>query len=246
MASQERGRASTGRDVLRTGSSRILGVALIITSAVLFLVSSITGFLPFELASLVSFVLGIMLLAVELETRVRIRLSADGMLGYLRALDGALATMRATGKAAYVPHGKSVIMVMPPGVPGPGVELPPVGDGVNDEIVGELGDTSEKGLEYFETWVPKVLVDSLSAADKVKVSREGESLRVSMTKPFVRPLCVNPFVNAKVCCRMGCPLAGAVAQSLAVTTGREVQFENCTYDPRTQRAETLLSLGKSG
>lgn len=246
MASLGRGLTSAGSDVLRTGSSRILGVALIVTSAVLFLVASITGFLPFELASLVSFVLGIMLLAVELEAKVRIGLSADGMLGYLRALDAALATLRATGKAAYVPHGKSVTMVLPLDVPGPTAELPPVGDGINDEITGELGDMSEKGLEFFQTWVPKVLVDSLSAADTVKVSREGESLRVSMTKPFVRPLCVNPFVNARVCCRMGCPLAGAIAQSLAVTTGREVQFENCAYDPKAQRADTLLSLGKSG
>ena len=246
MSSTGRGLASAGREALRTGSSRILGVALIITSAALFLVASITGFLPFELASLVSFVLGIMLLAVELEARVRIGLAADGMLGYLRALDGVLATLRATGKAAYVPHGKTVTMAMALDLPGQRVDLPPVGDGIHDEITAELGDTSEKGLEFFETWMPKVLVESLSAVESVKVSREGESLRVSMTKPFVRPLCVNPFVNARVCCRMGCPLAGAVAQSLAVTTGREVQFENCTYDPKAQRAETLLSLGKSG
>lgn len=246
MASGGRVPTTAGRDVLRTGSSRILGVALVITSAVLFLVASLTGYLPFELASLVSFVLGILLLAVELEARVRIRLAGDAMLGYLRTLDGTLATLRVTGKAAYVPLGKTVKMMLSPDLPGPRVELPPVGDGIHDEIAGELGDMSDKGLEFFDIWVPKVLVDSLSTAEAMKVSREGESLRISMAKPFVRPLCVDPFVNAKVCCRMGCPLAGAVAQSLAVTTGREVQFENCSYDPKSQRAETLLTLGKSG
>ena len=237
---------AAGKDVLRTGSSRLLGVALVVTSAVLFLVASLTAFLPFELASLVAFVLGMMLLTVELEARVRIRLSSDGMLGYLKALDGALATLRATGKAAYVPHGTKVSMELPSETSGRTLELPPVGDGIYGEIEAELGDASQKGLEFFQMWVPKTLVDSLSPAEAVKVSRDGESLRVTKTKPFVRPLCANSFVNARVCCRMGCPLAGAVAQSLAVTTGREVQFENCSYDPKAQRAETLLSLGKSG
>jgi len=48
-------------------------------------------------------------------------------------------------------------------------------------------------------------------------------------------------VNANVCCRMGCPLAGGVAQALAAATARDVQFEGCTYDPRTQRALITLT-----
>jgi hypothetical protein len=231
--------------ILRTGSSRILGVALIITSAILLLVSFVTGFLPFELASLISFVLGITLLAVELEPRVRLNVATDSMLGYLQSLDWALRNLKVTGKATYVPKGNEVRMVMTKEGENSLAEFPPVGAGLHSEISDELGDMNQKGLQFFNAWIPKVLVDNLSVTDDVKVSTEGTKLRVSMSRPFVRPLCINPFVNANVCCRMGCPLAGAVAQALAVTTGKDVLFESCSFDPKTQRAETTLSLGKS-
>jgi hypothetical protein len=239
-----RPRASGGTNAIRTGGSRILGVALIVTSILLFAVAFVTGFLPFELASLISFVLGVALLAVELEPRVRLALAADGMLGYLRSLDGALRALGLTGKATYLPHGNQVKMFMVQEATGSSLELPPVGSGIQDELVGELGDISEKGMGFFKLWVPKTLMDGLSASDDVKVSEEGPKVEVTMTKPFVRRLCVDPFVTANVCFRMGCPLAGAVAQSLAVTTGKEVRFEGCAYDPKTQRAKTSLVLGK--
>lgn len=238
--------ASAGTNILRSSNSRLLGVALIASSAILFLVAFETGFVPFEGASLVSFVLGIALLVVELEPRVRLSVASDAMLGYLHSLDGAMKILRVTGKANYLPQGNQVSMMMAQEGSIWPLQFPPVGAGIHDEIVNELGDTSDKGLDYFELWMPRVLVDNLSMSDKVKVSREGASIKISMGKPFVRRLCIDPFVNANVCCRMGCPLAGAVAQELAVTTGREVQFENCTYDPKTQQAETTLSFGKSG
>jgi hypothetical protein len=238
--------ASEGIELFRTGTSRILGVALIFVSAVLFGVAFVSGFLPFEIASLISFILGVALLAAELEPRARLSISAAGMLGYLRTLDGAMKLMNITGKATYVPYGNQVRMVMTQGGANSQVELPPVGSGLNDEITAQLGDVSEKGLEFFTLWIPRTLVDNLSVSDNVKVSRDGAKIAVAMSKPFVRRLCVDPFVNANVCCRMGCPLAGSVAQALAVTTGQEVHFENCAYDPKKQRAETTMILGKSG
>jgi hypothetical protein len=206
----------------------------------------VTAFLPFEGASLVSFVLGIALLVVELEPRVRLSIAADAMLGYLRAYDSALKTLRVFGKATYVPRGNLVTMLMAQEGTSSPLELPVIGSGIHEAIVNELGDTTGKGLDYFGLWMPRVLVDNLSMSDKVKVSKGADGIKVSMGKPFVRRLCIDPYVNANVCGTMGCPLAAAVAQELAVATGREVRFENCSYDPKTQRAETSLSLGKSG
>jgi len=232
-------------NIIRTGSSRILGVALIITSAILLLVAFVTAFLPFEVASLLSFVLGIALLVVELEPRVRLTVAAEGMLGYLTALDSSLKAQKATGKATYVPMGAEVKMVIPKEGEGSSLELPPVGLGLHNAMAKDLGEISQKGLGFFNNWIPRALVDILSVSDDVKVVAEGTNLKITMSRPFVRPLCINPYVNENVCCKMGCPLAGALAQSLAVTTGRDVYFENCTYDPQTQRAVTSLSLGKS-
>jgi hypothetical protein len=237
---------SAGMSALRTGSSRILGVALIVTSVLLFTVAFATGFLPFELASLVAFVLGVALLAVELEPRVRLALAADGMLGYIRSQESAFRALKATGKATYIPYGNQAKMAVARDDGGSTLEFPAVGTGLFDELVGELGEFSEKGLEFFKIWIPKTLMDNLSASDDVKVSGDGGNVEVTMSKPFVRRLCVDPFVTANVCCRMGCPLAGGVAQALAVTTGKEVRFEKCTYDPKTQKANTSLILGKSG
>jgi len=223
----------------------MLGLALIASSAVLYFISFITGFLPFEVASLAAFVLGVILLAAELEPRVKLSTSADGMLGYARSFNDALKAMRVTGKATYVPRGGEVTMSMAQdGVSR--VELPPVGGAIYEEIVGELGDFSQKGETFFDLWMPRVMADSLSLTDSVKVSREGASVRVAMGKPFVRRLCMDPFVNANVCCRMGCPLAGAVAQALAAATAKEVQFEGCTYDPKSQSALTSLTERQGG
>jgi hypothetical protein len=241
-ADKGRAMASAGMNALRSSSSRILGIALIVTSVLLFAVAFATGFLPFELTSLVSFVLGVALLAVELEPRVRLTLAADGMLGYLLALDGALRALRLTGKATYVPLGDQVKMAMVQDGTGLSVDLPPVGGGLHDEMVEDLGQMNEKGLEFFRLWIPRTLTESLSAAGEVKVSAKGPQVEVSMAKPFVRRLCIDPFVTANVCCRMGCPLAGAVAQSLAVTTGKDVHFEKCEYDPVKQTAKTSLTL----
>jgi hypothetical protein len=230
--------------VLRTSSSRLLGIVLVITCAVLFLVAFVTGFLVFEVASVVSFILGVALLAVELEPRVRISVAADTALGYLRTLDNALSLLNASGKATYSGRGGSIAMVIPGTGASPWVELPPVGDGLYAEVSDQVGDLNNQGYEFFRMWVPRALADDLSMAEAVGVSRAEDKVDVSMKKPFVRPLCVDPFVNSRVCCRMGCPLAGAVAQSLAAATRREVQFENCVYDPKTQRAVTSLTLGK--
>jgi hypothetical protein len=238
--------ASTGMSVLRTSSSRILGVALLASSASLYLVAYVTGFLPFEIASLLAFVLGVALLAVELEPRTRLRVAADGMLGYIEVLNETLKAMKVSGKATYVPRGGKVVMVMAQEGGGQQVELTPVSAGIYDEIAGEAGEIDLKGVGFFDFWVPKILVDNLSMTDEVKISREGDNVKVSMRRPFVRRLCVNKFVNENVCCRMGCPLAGAVAEALATTTGRDVQFVGCAYDPRSQRAETTLSQAKSG
>ena len=235
----------TGSSFLRAGSSRILGLALIASSAVLYLVSFITDFLPFEVASLVSFVLGIGLLAVELEPRVKVRIASDGMLGYIRSLNDTLRSLKVVGKATYVPRGGQVTMSMVQDGGSP-VELPPVSGGIYEEIVGELGEINQKGEAYFDLWMPRVMMENLSMVDEMKVSRAGATVKVSMGRPFVRRLCVDPFVNANVCCRMGCPLAGAVAQALAAATAKEVRFEGCTYDPKSRRAQTTLSEGRSG
>jgi membrane-bound ClpP family serine protease len=237
--------ASTGMSVLRTSSSRILGVVLVITSALLFLVAYVTGFVPFELASLVSFILGVALLAVELEPRVRISVAADSMLGYLRGMDSTFTSLGISGKATYVLRGASVKMAMSHDALNSRVELVPVGDGLYGEITEQVGDLTEKGYDFFKMWVSKALADNLSLSETVEVSRDEDTVKVSMEKPFVRHLCVDPFVNARVCCSTGCPLAAAAAQALAVSTGREVGFEGCTYDPRKQRAVTSLALGRS-
>jgi hypothetical protein len=222
----------------------VLGIALVLTSAVLFLISYVTGYIGFEIASLVSFVLGVSLLVVELEPRVRLSVAGESMLGYIHSLDSTLRELKATGKATYVPLGNEVRMVIPHGEGNTDLPLPSVGAGIQEDIQGELGEMSQKGIEFFNMWVPKAIEDNLSLSAGAKVSWEGPDLKFTMSKPFVRRLCVDPFVNASVCCKMGCPLAAAVAHSLALTAGREVQFEKCTYDPATQTAETSLRLGK--
>jgi hypothetical protein len=236
---------SAGSSLLRAGGSRILGLALIASSAVLYLVSFITGFLPFEVASLISFVLGIALLAVELEPRVKLSTAADAMVGYVRSFNEALKALKVNGKATYIPRGGQVTMSMTQDG-GPPIEFPPVGGGIYENIAGELGEINQKGEAYFDLWVPKVLVENLSMADDVKVSRTGATVQVSMGRPFVRRLCVDPYVNTNVCCRMGCPLAGAVAQALAIATAKDVRFDGCTYEPKARRAQVTLTEGRGG
>jgi hypothetical protein len=222
-----------------------MGLVLIVTSGLLFALAFVTLLLPLEIGSLISFVFGVALVAVELEPRVKLHVSSDGMLGSLRALSGALGALRLTGKTTYVPVGGQVKMVITPRGKQPQDELPSVGEGLHAAMVEQLGEMVGKGFDFFSFWIPKMLVEGFGASDQVKVSRQEDDVTVSIRRPFVRLLCVDPFVTANVCCRMGCPLAGSVAQALASTTGREIEFENCTYDPKLQLARTSLKIGRS-
>lgn len=223
----------------------MFGVIFIATGSLLFGLAFETGLPVFELGALVAFVLGVILVAVEIEPRVRLYMASDSTLGYLKALVGALKILGVDSKAVYVPSGNNVKMVMALDAKGTTIDLAPVGEGLHSELIDELGEIQKKGFDFFSSWMPRMLVDGLGAADEVKVSREADRVRISLRRPFVRPLCVDPFVTENVCCKMGCPLAGALAQALASTSGREVKFEDCRYDPKLQVATTSLDLGRS-
>jgi hypothetical protein len=236
---------STGRRLSGSGNSRLFGVILIATGGVLFALAFETGLAVFEFGSLIAFILGVILVAVEIEPRVKLQVASDSILGYLEALVGTLRMLVTEGAATYVPDGNNVRMTFTRNSKPAQIDLAPVGDGLYSELVEESGQMGRKGFDYFSSWLPRLLVDGLGASDGVTVAKEGDRVTVAMKRPFVRPLCVNPFVNANVCCRMGCPLAGAVAQSLAAATGRNVKFDNCAYDPKLQVATTSLDMGRS-
>jgi hypothetical protein len=223
----------------------VFGVVLIATGGLLFGLAFETGLPVFEVGALVAFVLGVILVAVEIEPRIKLNMASDSTLGYLKALVSALKILGAEGNATYLPEENEVRMVVTRNDKGAPIELTPVGDGLYSEFVEELGEMQRKGFDFFTSWMPRIIVDGIGAADKVSIAKEGDRVTIALRRPFVRPLCVDPYVNANVCCRMGCPLARSLAQALAATTGREVKFEKCAYDPKSQKATTTLDLGRS-
>ena len=114
--------------------------------------------------------------------------------------------------------------------------LPTMGRGLYEGYEMELGDLHDKGLEFVRLWLPRTLVDGFGLASRVTMSQDKNEVATRMEKPFVRHLCINPYVKEHVCGTIGCPLVASIAEALASASGKSVQHVGCNYDSTTQTA----------
>src|SRR5712692_169121 len=144
----------------RGSHSRAVGIVLLITSGLLMATSYLTRYTLFEVSSIASFVFGLILLASEIEPKVKLIPSAESQLGPLLAFSNVLKAGGLEGKAWFVSSSHGVRMEFrTEGHDENVVSFPPLGKGLYDAYERELGPLKDGGKDFAETWLPRVLVD---------------------------------------------------------------------------------------
>ncbi|MDA4127904.1 MAG: hypothetical protein OK422_00330 [Thaumarchaeota archaeon] len=228
----------------RSNRSRGAGVSLVILSSVLFVVSYVTNDFVLEIASIASFSVGAVLLAYEVEPRVRLYPSSMSLLGLMKISAELLQKAGFGGAVTYEPLEDGIYMSFEKRTAdGTSAKITPIGQGLFETYERELGPMSGKGEDFVTLWLPRTIVDGLGLAERMRMVRVGPDVETTITKPFVRALCVNEFMTKNVCPTMGCPLVASFAQALASSTGEPVSHLGCSYDPHTQTATSKHSVG---
>jgi hypothetical protein len=216
----------------------------VILSSALFAGAFYTSVLILEIGSVSSFVVGVGLLAYEAEPRVKLFPSISSLVGPLMVVQEELE-QHGVSKASAVfeksPPGGGTLEIMSfandAGEEGARrYSIAPLGEGLVHAYELELGDLKKLDLDGAKVWLPRVMVEGLSLADRVEMKSSGDDVITLMDKPFVRALCVQDFMAESLCQFSGCPLAASVGQTLARASGKPVTHRGCTYDPLTQRA----------
>lgn len=227
----------------RSSHSRSTGMALLGTSGVFLALSFLTAFAPFEILALVSFVVGVFLISVELEPRVKLLSSAESLMGPLLALTGDLKARGLEGSATYVPGERGVTMSFSSrdGSSDP-LDLVPVGRGLVVSVEREVGSLKDAEFTYVKDWVPKAFEKGLNVVERATLNLKDWKVEASFNRPFVRPLCVNDDFNEKVCARVGCPLVSSVGEIIASSTGKQVAYHGCSYDRMAETSRAMYEL----
>jgi hypothetical protein len=213
-----------------------MGLLLVVSSAVLFVVAFFFPILVVEVSSIVAFTVGVYLIAYDAEPRVRLYPAAMSMLGPIQTMVAQMKRGVLVGRAVYIPDGTNVSMFGSESPHTADNGLPPCGHGLLEAYENELGPVGGEGIEKALLWLPRVMVDGLNLAKGVRMKKSGDQVTTVAERPFVRALCMNDFMTANVCGTTGCPLMASVAETLAKSTKNAVKHLACSYDPVTQTA----------
>jgi len=217
----------------RARNSKSTGMVLLIVSAAFLATSFLAAATSFEIMAIISFVFGVFLISSGLESTVKLIPAAEGVVGPLLSLADDLAKRGFNGNAKYVPKedGETVMEVGTEPSGGATETILPIGGGLVASYARELGALKDAETEYLTTWIPRVMVKGLGLAEAAKLDVQDGTAEMTMRRSAMRPLCVREDVNAKVCNCIGCPLVSSIGEVLASSTGKEVTFLGCVYDP---------------
>ena len=218
---------------------------MIFTCALFFALAFVTQYLPLEVGAIAAFTFGVFLLVSVTESKVGIGPSADGMRGPVRFTVSSLEARGWRGGVTLVPSGGEVkAEFATANSPDQPISVEAYGSGLVASYRREMGDFADRGVGFVQRWLPRVLVDGLGLAQAAKISKNGNEVTTALTKPFVRPLCLDTFFAEKVCPRIGCPLVSSIGESLALAEGKRVSHTNCVYDPLSEVATATHRIEK--
>src|SRR5207245_3861796 len=139
----------------RGSHSRGVGIVLLFTSGMLMAISYLTRYTLFEVSSIASFVFGLILLASELEPKVKLIPSAESQLGPLLAFSDVLKASRLDGKARFISSSDGVRMEFgTEAQDGNVATFQRLGKGLYDAYDRELVPLKDRGKGTVETWFP--------------------------------------------------------------------------------------------
>jgi len=248
---------------VRGRRSRMAGVAFLMVSVVFLFLAYSTRYLAFEATSILALLLGIIFVFSNVEPYVRVDVADRAIVSPLVPLASLLHYLKAEGKAIYLPpaseqHSGKIfiptkgVFSLPTSeemmtedsltILDRGVLMPTISSALLQLYEHELGDIRKVDLEYLMVWLPRVLVDVLQLAEKMKMIENTKGIHVRMIDSAFRNLCLNP--NAKIVCEIiGCPLCSSIAEALSKNTGRIVYFLGCENNVLKRETNVFYRLG---
>jgi len=249
----------------RGRKSRMAGIALLTLSAAFLILAYISRYLVFEAISILTLLTGTIFIFTDLESYVKARVASEAIVSSLIPLNQLLDRLKAGGGAIYVPNPKkegSVKVLMPRGRECPpthnlsvnggggfpptdvnGIPVSSTGSGLLQLYRREFGSFRNVTLPYLAEWLPRILVEDLKIAEGVEIVQDGAEVHVRLISPAFRQVCQQRERIENVCKLVGCPISSSIAEALAETTGRLVQYVGCKYDPIRWEVNVLYRLG---
>jgi len=239
--------------------SKIAGTVYLIISAFFLILSFFTRYIVFEVISILSLLLGVMLVLVGLEKYVKLSVAEEALASAMLPINSLIEHLELKGKAAYIPHSSEVFVFIPKkennkavlkkvkelAISEKGLVTLSPATFLAELYERELGGNVKKfDLDYLFKWLPKMLVDDLKIAEKIEITRDEDRVRFELYEPLFSHLCEEERISA-ACKTVGCPICGSLANLLAKNTERIVFYHGCVYDSNKKRLTTSFTLGPS-
>ena len=124
-----------------------------------------------------------------------------------------------------------------------GILLTPPGAALMGQFGRMVGaDLTKMSLDDLCTSLPQLILENFQLAKEINMSTENGQIRLSTTDSIYTGLYRDETLKSLKL--LGCPLASAVACTIAKATGKQVYIQNLTTSPDARKLEVIYSLAE--
>jgi len=216
----------------------LTGLLLLLLSAALLAVAYAASSAIIEASSIASFAFGLALVLSGGTPKVNLYPANEGLRGPLLSLSRLAREKVGEFRETFLNGGEWSTLRATDSKSG-AITVEPIGAAMVRDYERELGSLRGVGMDELKTWLPMMITDKLGLASGMKMSRKGNTVVTTLSRPYVRTLCIDEEMAKEVCSCMGCPLVASVGESLARALKQDVVHVSCTFDPSTQTANAI-------
>jgi hypothetical protein len=234
------------RSVGRT--SRVAGIGFAVLSVDLLVLSVRTGFVVFEIDSVIAFLAAVVLLFKDPRARAQARV-LDAVLVSSDQLTQELSEYAGL-EFTYVPTGKGVdeVVVLPariqdidiPNGVKSAAELTPPGLGLAQLFVREVGK-QRLTLDVIRASLPQIITGNFGLASSVEVDVEQDQFVAVLRGAAATCTCDSGQADSGGW--IGCSVASFLAVLVAHATGRPLSLRKCVHDLAADSWKISIDLG---
>ena len=237
--------------------SLLLGIGLTVLAASVVLSSTILAFIGLGLT-----LWGTLAFFIQPKAYVSSDLMGATAISSLKTIDNMLLAMGYREKGVYIrAHDSDKAVVFLPSEPfstipqvselgneaaflndPAGVLVPPPGSALAALIEKKLGfKVKNCGVEVLAEALPKVLVEDLEIVKDVEIEVKDDYVKVKLYDSIYANFCYEVRETSRRCA-LGCPMCSALANILAVATGKPVVYEEESESDDKKITESLYHL----
>lgn len=235
----------------------LLGIGLAVLAASIILSSTILAFIGLGLT-----LWGTLAFFVQPKAYIRSDLMKTTAISSLKIIDNMLLALGYREKGVYIPaHGSDKAVVFLPSEPfsmipsvselgneatflqdPAGLVVVPPGSALAALIEKKLGFKLKNcGVEALAEALPKVLVEDLEIVKDVEIEMKDDYVRFKLYDSIYADFCYEVRESSRRCA-LGCPMCSALANILAVATGKPVIYEEDKMSDDKKITESVYHL----